>query len=64
MAVALVWIAIIGFVAFYQWLRHQRRVLIHRERLIALERASNCLPLSARRSAARGMPSSSSCWPA
>ena len=38
MAVALVWIAIIAFIGFHQWLRHQRRVLIHRERLIALEK--------------------------
>lgn len=45
MAVALVWIAIIGFVAFYQWLRHQRRVLIHRERLIALEKGVELPPL-------------------
>jgi hypothetical protein len=45
MAVALVWIAIIGFVAFYQWLRHQRRVLIHRERLIALEKGIELPPL-------------------
>ena len=59
-----VWIAIIGFVAFYQWLRHQRRVLIHRERLIALEKGVELPPWSGRRSAARGMPSSSSCWPA
>ena len=45
MEVALVWIAIIGFVAFYQWLRHQRRVLIHRERLIALEKGIELPPL-------------------
>ena len=45
MAVALVWIAVIGFVAFYQWLRHQRRVLIHRERLIALEKGIELPPL-------------------
>ena len=45
MAVALVWIAIIAFVGFYQWLRHQRRVLIHRERLIALEKGIELPPL-------------------
>jgi hypothetical protein len=45
MAVALVWIAVIAFVGFYQWLRHQRRVLIHRERLIALEKGVELPPL-------------------
>jgi len=44
-AAAAVWIAIIGFVAFYQWLRHQRRVLIHRERLTALEKGVELPPL-------------------
>ena len=44
-AAAAVWIAIIGFVAFYQWLRHQRRVLIHRERLAALEKGVELPPL-------------------
>ena len=42
---AAVWIAIIGFVAFYQWIRHQRRVLIHRERLTALEKGVELPPL-------------------
>ena len=32
-AVAMVWVAVIGFVGFYQWLRHQRWILLHRERL-------------------------------
>ena len=45
MAVALVWIAIIAFVGFHQWLRHQRRVLVHRERLIALEKGVELPPL-------------------
>ena len=44
-AAATVWVAIIAFVAFYQWLRHQRRVLIHRERLIALEKGVELPPL-------------------
>jgi hypothetical protein len=42
---AAVWIAIIAFVGFYQWLRHQRRVLIHRERLVALEKGVELPPL-------------------
>ena len=41
---AAVWVAIIGFVAFYQWLRHQRRVLIHRERLTAMEKGIELPP--------------------
>ena len=52
-AAAAVWIAIIGFVAFYQWLRHQRRVLIHRERLAALEKGIELPPLE--REAQRSM---------
>jgi hypothetical protein len=45
MAVAVVWVAIIAFVAFYQWLRHQRRVLVHRERLAAFEKGIDPPPL-------------------
>jgi len=41
---AVVWVAIIGFVAFYQWLRHQRRILIHRERLAAMEKGIELPP--------------------
>ena len=35
---ALVIIALIAFVAFQQWLRHHRRIIIHRERLAAIEK--------------------------
>jgi hypothetical protein len=35
---AFVLVALIFYAAFYQWLRHQRRVLIHRERLAAAEK--------------------------
>jgi hypothetical protein len=31
-------VALIGFVAFQQWLRHHRRLMVHRERLAALEK--------------------------
>lgn len=37
-AVSLVFIAVIGFFAFRMWLRHNKRVLIHRERLAAIEK--------------------------
>lgn len=38
MSDAYVLIALIAFAGFYQWLRHQRRILISRERLAALEK--------------------------
>lgn len=38
METALVMIALIAFVAYRHWLRHQRRVLVHRERMTALEK--------------------------
>ena len=31
-------VAIIVFIAFRQWLRHQQRVMMHRERLAAIEK--------------------------
>lgn len=40
-----VWIAVIAFVAFNQWLRQQRRVMVHRERLAALEKGIELPPL-------------------
>jgi hypothetical protein len=44
-SVALVFIALIGFAAFGQWLRHHRRVMIHRERLAAVEKGIELPPL-------------------
>jgi hypothetical protein len=38
LSVALVMIAVIGFFAFRQWIQHHRRVLIHRERIAAIEK--------------------------
>jgi len=35
---ALIIVAIIAYLAFLQWLRHQRRMAIHKERLAALEK--------------------------
>lgn len=43
--VALVVVAAIAYVAFQQWLQHQRRVLIHRERLAAVEKGIELPPL-------------------
>ena len=44
-SVALVFIALIGFAAFQQWLRHHRRIMIHRERLAAVEKGVDLPPL-------------------
>ena len=38
MEVAIVMVALIAFVGFRQWLQHQRRVMVHRERLLAAEK--------------------------
>ncbi|HVH72964.1 MAG TPA: DUF6249 domain-containing protein [Candidatus Dormibacteraeota bacterium] len=38
MEVAIVLVALIGLVGFKLWLQHQRRMLIHRERLTAVEK--------------------------
>jgi hypothetical protein len=45
MEVALVMIAAIAYLGFREWLRHQRRALIHRERLAALEKGVALPPL-------------------
>lgn len=44
-APAIVLVAIIAYIGFQQWLRHQRRVMIHRERLAALEKGVELPPL-------------------
>ena len=45
MAVAIVMTAAIGYLAFRQWLQFQRRAMIHRERLAAVERGIDLPPL-------------------
>ena len=45
MEVALVVIALIAYVGFREWLRHNRRTLIHRERLAAIEKGIECPPV-------------------
>jgi len=42
---AIVLVALIGFIGFQQWLRHSRRIMIHRERLAALEKGLELPPL-------------------
>ena len=45
MEVALVIVAVIAYLGFHEWLRHQRRSLIHRERLAAIEKGVEVPPL-------------------
>jgi hypothetical protein len=45
MDAAIVTIALIGYIAFRQWLVHHRRIMIHRERLTAIEKGIALPPL-------------------
>ena len=45
MEVALVIVALIAYMGFRHWLRHHRRVMIHRERLAAVEKGIELPPL-------------------
>ena len=36
--------SVLGFVGFRQWLRHQQRAMVHRERLAALEKGADLPP--------------------
>jgi hypothetical protein len=45
MEVTIVLVALIAFIAFREWLRHDRRKLIHRERLAAIEKGVDLPPL-------------------
>lgn len=45
MEIAIVIVALIAFAGFRQWLKHQRRVMIHRERLAAIEKGVEIPPL-------------------
>ena len=45
MEVALVIVAVIAYLGFREWLRHQRRALIHQERLAAVAKGVEVPPL-------------------
>lgn len=45
MEIAAVAIALVAYAAYREWLRHQRRTLIHQERLAALEKGVPLQPL-------------------
>jgi hypothetical protein len=53
MKLAIVIIAIIAYLGFREWLRHNRRAMIHKERLVAIEKGIELpsLEQEARRSA-------------
>ena len=45
MEIAAVAIVLVGYAAYREWLRHQKRSLIHRERLAAIEKGVDLPPL-------------------
>ncbi|MBI1788160.1 MAG: hypothetical protein HYR60_11495 [Acidobacteria bacterium] len=45
MEIAIVIVALLALFGFRQWLRHQRRVLVHKERLAAIEKGIELPPL-------------------
>jgi hypothetical protein len=45
MEVVLVIVALIGFMGFRQWLRHHRRIMVHRERLASVQKGIELPPL-------------------
>jgi hypothetical protein len=45
MEIAIVIVALIAYMGFRQWLKHHRRVMIHRERLAAVEKGIELPPL-------------------
>ena len=45
MEIAAVAIALVAYAAYREWLRHQRRTLIHQERLAAIEKGIALTPL-------------------
>jgi len=44
-AFVIVIVALIAYIGFQQWLRHSRRMMIHRERLAAVEKGIELPPL-------------------
>jgi hypothetical protein len=45
METVIVIVALIGYVGFRQWLRHDRRRMVHRERLAAIEKGVELPPI-------------------
>ena len=46
MEIAAVAIALVAYAGYREWLRHQRRTLIHQERLAAIEKGVDLPPLA------------------
>ena len=61
---AIMVVAAIACVCFFHWMRHQRRILIHRERMAAVEKGVTFPPSNRRSGATPGMSNASSCSPA
>src|SRR5215472_8765200 len=49
MEIAAFAIALVGYAGYREWLRHERRILIHRERLAAIEKGMDLPPLEQER---------------
>jgi hypothetical protein len=45
MGVVIILLALIAYMGFHQWMKHHRRVMIHRERLAAVEKGVTLPPL-------------------
>ncbi len=45
MEMTVITVAAIAYLAFLQWMRHHRRILIHRERIAAIEKGVSVPPL-------------------
>jgi hypothetical protein len=55
-AVPVAFAIVLAFVGFRQWLRHQQRVMVHRERLVALEKGVEPPPWPEAPRGGLGMP--------
>ncbi len=42
---AIIGVSLVGFIAFLQWLKHDRRNMMHRERMAAIEKGVELPPL-------------------
>ncbi len=42
---AIIGVSLVGFIAFLQWLKHDRRNMVHRERMAAIEKGIELPPL-------------------
>jgi hypothetical protein len=62
MEVAIVMVAVIGYLAFRQWLQFNRRTMIHRERLAAIEKGVDLPPVEQEVRRSSWVSSGFYCW--